>query len=102
ARIHAAALRIIDADGLEGLSMRKLAAELGVRAASLYRHVPGKDDLLHAVANDIMRRVDVSDFGTGDWQLGLRTWARPYRLALDAFLDGLRGLHEKLAREENS
>src|SRR5207248_3289385 len=82
ARIHAAALRIIDADGLEGLSMRKLAAELGVRAASLYRHVPGKDDLLHAVANDIMRRVDVSDFGTGDWQLGLRTWARSYRAAL--------------------
>jgi AcrR family transcriptional regulator len=81
-RIHEAALRIVDADGLDGLSMRKLAAELGVRAPSLYGHVDGKDELLHAVANDIMERVDVSGFGTGDWQLGVRTWARSYRAAL--------------------
>jgi AcrR family transcriptional regulator len=84
ARIHRAALRIVDADGLDGLSMRKLAAELGVRAPSLYGHVASKDELLHAVANDLMEAVDVSGFGTGDWQLGLRTWARSYRAALGA------------------
>jgi AcrR family transcriptional regulator len=82
AGIHAAALRIVDADGLAGLSMRKLAAELGVRAPSLYGHVRSKDELLHAVANELMERVDVSRFATGDWQLGLRTWARSYRAAL--------------------
>lgn len=82
ARIHQAALRILDADGLDGLSMRRLAADLGVRAPSLYGHVAGKDELLHAVANDVMERVDVSGFGTGDWQLGVRTWARSYRAAL--------------------
>jgi AcrR family transcriptional regulator len=82
ARIHATALRIIDTDGLDGLSMRKLAAELGVRAPSLYGHVASKDELLHAVANDLMEAVDISGFGTGDWQLGLRTWARSYRSAL--------------------
>lgn len=84
ARIHEAALRVVDADGLDGLSMRKLAAELGVRAPSLYGHVASKDELLHAVANDLMEAVDVSGFGTGDWQLGLRTWARSYRAALGA------------------
>jgi AcrR family transcriptional regulator len=82
ARIHETALRIVDGDGLEGLSMRKLAAELGVRASSLYGHVASKDELLHAVANDLMQRVDVSRFDDGDWQAGLRTWARSYRLAL--------------------
>lgn len=81
-RIHQAALRIVDADGLEGLSMRKLAAELGVRAPSLYGHVASKEELLHAVANDLMESVDISGFGTGDWLLGLRTWARSYRATL--------------------
>jgi AcrR family transcriptional regulator len=84
ARIHRTALRIVDADGLAGLSMRKLAAELGVRAPSLYGHVASKDDLLHAVANDLMEAVDISGFGTGDWRVGLRTWARSYRAALAA------------------
>jgi AcrR family transcriptional regulator len=84
ARIHQTALRIVDADGLAGLSMRKLAAELGVRAPSLYGHVASKDDLLHAVANDLMEAVDISGFGTGDWRVGLRTWARSYRAALAA------------------
>jgi AcrR family transcriptional regulator len=82
ARIHQTALRIMDADGLAGLSMRKLAAELGVRAPSLYGHVASKDELLHAVANDLMEAVDISGFGTGDWRLGLRMWARSYRAAL--------------------
>jgi AcrR family transcriptional regulator len=82
AGIHSAALRIVDADGLAGLSMRRLAAELGVRASSLYGHVTSKYDLLRAVADDIMRRVDTSDFDGADWQRGVRTWARSYRAAL--------------------
>lgn len=81
-RIHAGALRIVDADGLDGLSMRRLAAELGVRAPSLYGHVASKEELLHAVANDVMAQVDVSAFDDGDWQQGLRVWARSYRAAL--------------------
>lgn len=81
-RIHQGALRIVDADGLDGLSMRRLAAELGVRAPSLYGHVASKDDLLHAVANEVMDAVDVSAFESGDWRDGLRVWARSYRAAL--------------------
>jgi AcrR family transcriptional regulator len=81
-RIHQGALRIVDAEGLDGLSMRRLAAELGVRAPSLYGHVASKEELLHSVANEVMLNVDVSMFDSGDWQLGLRVWARSYRAAL--------------------
>ncbi|CAL9581465.1 Tetracycline repressor protein class E [Actinosynnema sp. ALI-1.44] len=81
-RIRAAALHIIDRDGLDGLSMRKLAAELGVQAASLYGHVSTKDDLLHEVASEILEKVDVSGFSGGDWRHGLTMCARSYREAL--------------------
>jgi len=47
--IFSAALRMIDADGVDGLSMRKLAHELGVEAMSLYHHVPNKQALLDGV-----------------------------------------------------
>lgn len=83
-RIRAAALEIIDRDGLPGLSMRRLAAELGVQAPSLYSHYPTKDALLDEVCDEIMSAVDVSDFAGTDWQAGIRTWARSYRAALAA------------------
>jgi AcrR family transcriptional regulator len=81
-RIHQTALRVLDADGLAGLSMRRLAAELGVRAPSLYSHVAGKDELLHELCNDITARVDTTGFADGCWREGLRGWARSYRRAL--------------------
>ncbi len=81
ARIRAAALALVDVDGLEALSMRRLATELGVRAASLYGHVPAKDDLLNDIANEIIARVDVGGFADG-WRSGLAAWARSYRAVL--------------------
>ena len=41
-----AALAVVDAEGLDGLSMRRLAEELDTGPASLYAHVSGKDELL--------------------------------------------------------
>ncbi len=49
-----AALEMIDRDGLGDLSMRKLAAALGVQAASLYKHYPTKDDVLDDVASQVV------------------------------------------------
>lgn len=83
-RIRATALEIIDREGLSGLSMRKLAVALGVQAASLYSHVATKDELLHAVANELMEQVDVSGFDGDDWRAGLARWARSYRSVLAA------------------
>lgn len=82
-RIRDVALSIIDTDGLEALSMRTLARELGVQAASLYSHFPNKDALLDAVANLLTRQVDTSGFEQG-WRIGLEVWGRSYRASLSA------------------
>ena len=56
-RVTTAALLLIDADGLDALSMRKLGAALGVEAMSLYNHVRNKDDLLGAVTDNICAEI---------------------------------------------
>lgn len=81
AGIRSAALEIIDRDGLDGLSMRKLATALSVSAPALYFHYPTKEHLLDDVAGEIMEKVDVSAFAQG-WRAGLLGWARSYRAAL--------------------
>lgn len=50
------AIGVLDDTGLEGLSMRKLAADLGVQAGALYHHFDNKAALLAAVADEILRR----------------------------------------------
>ena len=79
--IRAAALAVIDRDGLEKLSMRKLAQELDVRAASLYSHYGNKDELLAEISDEVTADIDVSGFDQ-DWREGLARWARSYRDAL--------------------
>lgn len=83
ARIRDTALELIDAEGIDALSMRKLALELDVKAASLYSHFPNKDAVLDAVANLLTQRVDTSGFRSG-WRAGLETWGRSYYAALSA------------------
>ena len=82
-RIRAAALALVDAEGLEGLSMRRLATALDVSAASLYFHYATKDELLEAVAADVLANVDTAAFRSG-WEPGVRAWARSLRAALAA------------------
>jgi TetR/AcrR family transcriptional regulator, tetracycline repressor protein len=48
-KVIEAALQVMDREGLDGFNMRKLGAELGVEAMSLYNHIKNKDDLLDAV-----------------------------------------------------
>lgn len=79
-----AALALVDAEGLAALSTRRLAAELGVSGPSLYNHFATKDDLLEAVADAVIARVDISPLGTRPWPEALRTWAASYRETLAA------------------
>lgn len=53
-----AALRLIDAEGVGAASMRSIAAELGVEAMSLYKHVSDRDDLLDAVVEMVVAELD--------------------------------------------
>ncbi|AUG81096.1 TetR family transcriptional regulator [Kitasatospora sp. MMS16-BH015] len=84
-RIVAAALVLVDTEGLAALSTRRLAAGLSVSGPSLYNHFATKDELLDAVVDSVMGEVDLSMFGPGaEWRAALRDWARSYRAALAA------------------
>ena len=69
-----AALQLADRHGLGGLSMRKLAAELGVEAMSLYNHVANKADLLDGMAGRVFEGIALPDPGL-PWEERLRALA---------------------------
>lgn len=88
-RIVATAMALVDAEGLEAVSTRRLATELGVSGPSLYNHVATKDELLDAVVDAVLGEVDTGMFGdlgpdNRDWRTALGEWARSYRAALAA------------------
>ncbi|EDX26957.1 MULTISPECIES: TetR/AcrR family transcriptional regulator [Streptomyces] len=80
-----AAGTLVDAEGLEAVSTRRLAAALGVSGPSLYNHFRTKDEILEAVADAVSARVDLSMFDAADgrgWRAALHDWAHSYRGAL--------------------
>src|SRR5689334_12674118 len=79
-RVAAAALELIDREGLDSLSMRKLGAALGVEAMSLYNHVDNKDDLLDAVSEMLHREIlaGYDPPASGNWQERARSMAFSY------------------------
>jgi AcrR family transcriptional regulator len=83
-RIVEVATAILDAEGLDALSTRRLANELGVRAPSLYNHFATKEEILDAVGDAIIAQVDLTMFSGRDWATALTEWARAYRRALAA------------------
>ena len=72
-----AAIGLADAQGIDALSMRRLAHELGVEAMSLYYYVPSKRDILDAIADRVVAEIELPD-ATTPWKPALR------RLALSA------------------
>jgi AcrR family transcriptional regulator len=75
------ALAILDGDGIGGLSMRKLAADLGVSGASLYHHFSGKDQILDEIIDQIFAQIRL-DEADGDWEGLLTGYARQLRALL--------------------
>ena len=70
-QVLAAARRIADAEGVDRLTMRRLAAELGVMPNALYTYVPDKEALLDALLDDLLAGIDPGDSAEGDWRDGL-------------------------------
>ncbi|MFG2977531.1 TetR/AcrR family transcriptional regulator [Streptomyces sp. NPDC048331] len=69
ARIVAAAVRLLDAEGVEELSMRKLGTGMGAAATSLYRHVSGKDELIGLVLDEVYGEWEVPGAASaGEWR----------------------------------
>lgn len=85
-KIVDAALGLLDEEGLTALSTRRLAGRLGVSGPSLYNHFATMDDLVEAVADLVISKVDLSalDEPALPWHEALRLWARSYRGALAA------------------
>jgi AcrR family transcriptional regulator len=70
-QIVAAALRIVDAEGIDALSLRRLADALGVTAMSIYWHVRDKAELLELVGHAVLAEVEIPPV-RGDWREQLR------------------------------
>jgi AcrR family transcriptional regulator len=88
-RVIDAGLHVMDTEGLEAVSMRRVAREVGVEAMSLYNHVKDKDDLLQGICDRVM-----SDFvfpePTEDWVELCKAGARSWRNVLQAHPDVMR------------
>jgi AcrR family transcriptional regulator len=73
-----AAIRYVDVEGLDALSMRKLGAELGVEAMSLYNHVPNKGALLDGMVEVLLGDLEVPPESEG-WEGRIRDAYRAFR-----------------------
>lgn len=73
ARVVAAAIALADAEGLEAVSMRALAEQLGVVPMALYKHVADKEDLLNGMVNALIAEMpEAPALPPGKWQEALR------------------------------
>jgi AcrR family transcriptional regulator len=82
AQIVAAALKLFDAEGLDGFSMRRLGTELGAGATSFYWHVKDKDQLIDLVLDEIIGEVRLDDDPSLPWRERTAALAREFRLTL--------------------
>jgi AcrR family transcriptional regulator len=82
-RVIEAALHVMDTEGLEAVSMRRVAREVGVEAMSLYHHVEDKEDLLDGICEHVMAGFDFPEL-IEDWAENCRRGARAWRRLLQA------------------
>jgi TetR/AcrR family tetracycline transcriptional repressor len=85
------ALELLKKVGLDGLTTRRLADELGVKSPALYWHFRSKQELLDAMADALIRRAGMGPPRAGEtWQEWLARRARAYRTSLLAYPDSAR------------
>lgn len=83
ARIVEAALALIDREGLDALSMRRLGEELGAGTTSVYWHVANKDQLLDLVLDEVLGQIgEEVEEAPGDWRETMRRVAWGMRRVL--------------------
>src|SRR5882762_4708997 len=78
-RIAAAAMALVDREGLAALSTRRLGEELGCEAMSIYHHFPSKAHLMDALVDLMLAKARVPAANQGEWLECLRQAAHNYR-----------------------
>ncbi|MFG1998679.1 TetR/AcrR family transcriptional regulator [Spirillospora sp. NPDC048911] len=74
-----AAIKLGDSEGLEAVSIRRVAGELGVRAMSLYTHIERKEDLLALMVDEVIPEILVRGELPADWREAISLIARKER-----------------------
>ena len=80
-RVVAEAIRLADGEGVHGLSMRRLAGELGAGAMSLYHYVSSKEQLLDAMVDSVFEEIELPS-DDADWRSAIRGRAQSARRVL--------------------
>ena len=97
--IISAAIAMIERDGDDAVSMRRIAAELRYGVMSLYNHVPSKDALLDAVAERVLGEFDFGADPGADWRDQARALVRSFRQLSRRYP---RSVHVVITRQLNS
>lgn len=79
-RIVRAAMQIMDQEGLDAVTMRRIGRDLGVEAMSLYNHVRDKEEILDGICEEVLAEFRVPH--AGDWAEAARLGAQEYRRLL--------------------
>jgi AcrR family transcriptional regulator len=97
-QIVRAAIELLDAEGIDGLSMRRLGTKLGSGATSLYWHVAHKDELLELAVDEVLGEIYVPEVGDTAWRMGASILASGMRMTLlrHPWVIGLLGVRPNL------
>jgi AcrR family transcriptional regulator len=81
-RIVEQAIAIADAEGIDAVSMRRIASDLGATPMALYNHVANKDELMKGIAEQLLREIDVSKLDPSDWAGSIKAGYTEFRRVL--------------------
>lgn len=102
-RIAAAALAIVDAEGLDAMTMRRVAEALGTGAASLYAHVSGKEELIELVIDRVIGETELPEPAPDEfWGDQIKAGVRAIRAAFSAHRDLARASFARIPFGENA
>ena len=98
-----AALRVLDAEGLEAVTIRRVAQELGTSGTALYTYVRDKDELIDLLLDRVISEVDTSAIAAGvPWQEQVRQFAREMRRVMASHRDIARATLGRVPQGENA
>lgn len=98
-----AALRVLDAEGLEAVTIRRVAQELGTSGTALYTYVRDKDELIDLLLDRVIGEVDTSQISSDlPWQEQVREFAREMRRVMTTHRDIARATLGRVPQGENA